>query len=210
MRHRLAIRYAITGDLRFLSHQDTLRLFQRAFARAGVAIRYSEGFNPRPRISLAMPRPVGVESCDELLVIELTSPADPDVVLTHLQAQLPTGITLKSAVQLAMQDRCMPISAEYAMPVDVAMTTSLQRAAGDLMAKTRHVVDRKTTDGQRKKSVDIRAFLREIRLDDGLLIWSQTVCVDGTARVGEVLEAVGLPAADWTHRVVRRKANFRD
>jgi radical SAM-linked protein len=157
-----------------------------------------------------MPRPVGVESRDELLIIELTSPADPIDVSTRLQAQLPEGISVRSAVPLAMQDRCMPISAEYAMPIDAAMTASLQRAAAELMAKARHLVDRKTTDGRRKKSVDIRAFLREVRVEKGMLVWSQTVCVDGTARVNEVLDAVGLPAADWTHRVIRSKAVFRD
>ena len=124
MRHRLAIRYAIKGDLRFLSHQDTLRLFQRAFNRAGIPIRFSEGFNPRPRISIAMPRPVGVESCDELLVIELASWADPDAVAPfvreHAQEMAPDVI--QQHIDLYVN--------EYSLDLDAAAVDKLLGLAG--------------------------------------------------------------------------------
>ena len=57
--------------MRFLSHAETARVLQRACVRAAVPVRYSEGFNPHPRLSLPLPRPVGVESEDELLVVRL-------------------------------------------------------------------------------------------------------------------------------------------
>lgn len=73
---RIAIRFAIRGDLRFLSHQDSMRLFERAAVRAQLPLRWSGGFNPRPRLSLPLPRPVGVAGEDELLVLELEERGD--------------------------------------------------------------------------------------------------------------------------------------
>lgn len=210
MRQRLAIRYAIRGDLRFLSHQDTLRLFQRAFARADIPVRYSEGFNPRPRISIAMPRPVGVESHDELMTIELASPLEIDAVSARLAAQLPEGIQIHQVQALHAQDRRLPREVEYTVDLNGASVASVQARAAELLTSRTHRVERRDPEGRSTKHVDIRAFLINVRVDENRLIWSQTVSIDGTARVGEVLEAVGLPASDWTHRVVRSKAAFRD
>ena len=67
-RCRCALEYTIGGDLRFISHRDTLRLFQRAVARAALPVRFTEGFNPHPRMMIPLPRPVGVASQAETLV----------------------------------------------------------------------------------------------------------------------------------------------
>ncbi|MBX3396237.1 MAG: TIGR03936 family radical SAM-associated protein [Phycisphaerae bacterium] len=210
MRQRLAIRYAIRGDLRFLSHQDTLRLFQRAFARADIPVRYSEGFNPRPRISIAMPRPVGVESHDELMTIELASPLEIDAVSARLAAQLPEGIQIHQVEALHAQDRRLPREVEYTVDLSGASVESVQARAAELLTSQTHRVERRDPEGRCTKHVDIRAFLIDVRVDGNRLVWSQTVSIDGTARVGEVLEAVGLPAPEWTHRAVRSRAAFRD
>jgi hypothetical protein len=75
----LAVRFRIGGALRFLSHAETSRVFQRACARAGIPVKYSAGFNPHPKLSLPLPRSVGVESDDELLVVRLSDePRDVD------------------------------------------------------------------------------------------------------------------------------------
>ncbi len=66
-----AIRFRIGGALRFLSHAETARLWQRACTRAALPVRYSQGFNPHPRMSLPLPRPVGVAADEELLVVKL-------------------------------------------------------------------------------------------------------------------------------------------
>ena len=70
MDERWVFTFSVTGDLRFISHRDTLRLLQRAVARADLPVRFSEGYNPHPRIAIPLPRPVGVASDDEAVVIE--------------------------------------------------------------------------------------------------------------------------------------------
>ena len=60
-----------TGNAVWISHLDLMRLFQRAFKRAGLPLTHTQGFNPRPSVSIALPLSVGVESCCELLDFEL-------------------------------------------------------------------------------------------------------------------------------------------
>ena len=59
------------GNAVWISHLDLMRLFQRAFKRAGLPLTHTQGFNPRPSVSIALPLSVGVESCCELLDFEL-------------------------------------------------------------------------------------------------------------------------------------------
>ena len=60
-----------TGNAVWISHLDLMRLFQRAFKRAGLPLKHSQGYNPRPLVAIAMPLSVGVESVCELLDFEL-------------------------------------------------------------------------------------------------------------------------------------------
>lgn len=60
-----------TGDAIWISHLDLMRLFQRSFKRAGLPLKHTQGFNPRPSVSIALPLSVGVESCCELLDFDL-------------------------------------------------------------------------------------------------------------------------------------------
>ena len=60
-----------TGDAVWMSHLDLMRLFQRAFQRAGLPLTHTQGFNPRPSVSIAMPLSVGVQSVCELLDFDL-------------------------------------------------------------------------------------------------------------------------------------------
>ena len=94
----LVIKFRIGGLLRYLSHAETLRLFERACVRAGINLQYSQGFNPHPRLSLPLPRPVGVDSDDELLTLKVHWELNPGAeqlkeqsIKDALSAQLPEG-----------------------------------------------------------------------------------------------------------------------
>ncbi|MDR1065692.1 MAG: TIGR03936 family radical SAM-associated protein [Oscillospiraceae bacterium] len=80
------------GAAKYISHLDFMRTARRAFIRAGIPLRYSEGFNPHPLMSFALPLSVGQESVCELLDFELAGEMPPDA-LKRLAAALPEGIT---------------------------------------------------------------------------------------------------------------------
>ena len=105
---RLRLRYAKRGRLRFSSHRDFQRAFERALRRAGAPMAYSAGFNPHPRISYANAAPTGAASEAEYLEIALTRRCDPEDLRRTLDAALPTGLDVIEAVEAgpgALADR---------------------------------------------------------------------------------------------------------
>ena len=86
-----------TGKMRFLSHLDLVRLFSRAFRRAGLEVVHSAGFHPMPKISFHAALPVGMESLDESLDVRLHGAVSPEIIRERLNALLPHGISVTSA-----------------------------------------------------------------------------------------------------------------
>lgn len=209
LRHRLAIRYAIEGDLRFISHHDTLRLLERALVRARLPLRYSEGFNPRPRMSVALPRPVGVASSDELVVIEVTEPIETSAAARQLAPRMPEGLSIVSVEALSEGDRRMPDEAHYAAPLAPEQREQVARRAKELLDASEFRVTRTTPGrGAAPKVVDIRRFLLAVDVDEHGVRWRQKVTGAGSARIAEVLEALGLPAGEHLHEVRRERVTY--
>jgi radical SAM-linked protein len=95
---RIRIRYAKRGPLRFTSHRDFARAFERALRRAGVPIAFSQGFTPHPKISYASAAPTGVGSEAEYLEIGLRTEVDPNQLRLALDAALSPGLDVLDAV----------------------------------------------------------------------------------------------------------------
>lgn len=208
MRVRLALRYAVDGDLRFISHHDSLRLFERALVRAGLPVRYSEGFNPRPRLSIVLPRPVGVASQDELVVVQLTAEVDPNEVMSRLSRQVPAGLTLLNAELMAADDERIPREVQYELELKHAPTAAVTERAAEALSKDRLEVVRTSPKADSAKTVDIRQYLVSMAVADGRLRWVQTITPTGTARPQEVLESLGLPSREHLHRLRRVRVEY--
>ena len=204
----LAVRFKVEGSLRFLSHAETLRLFQRACVRAGLALRYSEGFNPHPKLSLPLPRPVGVESDEELLClwVQREPPAEADVpdepagmdhesrIMAALAPQLPQGCELLSVSTPETGASFQPRSATYILPVKQERFSEQLKATAEQVLASEHLPLRRPMDesGLKFKNVDVRSFLKSIKLEDGSIIVECEIRPDGSVRVDELLRLLGL------------------
>ncbi len=98
---RLRVRYAKRDRLRFTSHRDFARAFERALRRAAIPIAYSAGFSPHPKVSYANASPTGVASEAEYLEIGLAERREPDEVRRALDAALPPGLDVLQVVEAA-------------------------------------------------------------------------------------------------------------
>lgn len=203
MRHGIAIRFAVMGDIRFLSHRDMLRLFERAVARASVPIRYSEGFNPRPRLRLPLPRNVSVASDEELLVVELEHAESPDSVLRQLAREMPEGVVLREAFELPPSAKPQPVEVTYHLDLAEPPGDELGQAVHRLMEADRLEVRRALKKGRRTRIIDLRALIVRIDLSNDVLTVTLRISPEGSARPAEVLELLGLDPTETLPRLRR-------
>lgn len=96
---RIRIKFAKRGRMRFLSHRDFSRAFERALMRAGIPMAYSSGFNPHPRISYAGAAPTGSASEAEYVEIAMAEACDPQEICRRIDEVLSDGIDMVSAIE---------------------------------------------------------------------------------------------------------------
>jgi radical SAM-linked protein len=149
---RIRIRYAKRGPLRFTSHRDFARAFERAVRRAGVPIAFSQGFSPHPKISYASAAPTGVASEAEYLEIGLQATVDPAEVRDRLDAALSPGLDVLEAVLAAtgssLADRIDASHWHIELP-EVA-PQRLAEAVAAFLAADEVLVERLTKQGLRR------------------------------------------------------------
>jgi radical SAM-linked protein len=146
---RLRIRYAKRGRLRFTSHRDFSRAFERAVFRARLPMAYSSGFNPHPRISYAGAAPTGSASEAEYLEIALAEVLDPAAVHAALDEAMPDGLDLVEVVEapaVGLTDLLQVSRWRIALPVAPEVA---ERAVAAFLAADEVVVQRMTKKGLR-------------------------------------------------------------
>jgi radical SAM-linked protein len=209
LRYKVAIRYAIVDDLRFISHHDTMRLFERALSRAQLPVKYSQGFNPRPRMSLPLPRPVGVASEAEVLVIELETPLEPAIGLEQLRLQMPAGLQLLEAETLTEGQTLYPERVEYTLPLPAEVQDRVRLSLAALLSADEVWARREVARGREQK-VNIREYLQDAWVAEDGLHWVAKVSNRGTLRPGELVTALELDADEWRHRIRRTRVQWTD
>ena len=199
------VRFRIGGSPRFLSHAETLRVFQRACVRAGLPIRHTEGFNPHPKLSLPLPRPVGVESEDELLSVRVVGEPDTSPIERELASQLPEGCELLSVSIARPGDSFQPRAAAYVLPVcPERLDETLRATVAQVMARESIELQRSMDDsGLRVKTVEVRDFLKSIELDDRGIIVECRISPVGSIRVDEILELLGVSETELSGPIRR-------
>src|SRR5581483_10294396 len=162
---RLRMRYAKRGRLRFTSHRDFSRAFERAIFRARVPMAYSSGFNPHPRISYAGAAPTGAASEAEYVEIMLREVVDPTATMALLDEALPEGLDLVDVVVSeggSLADRLQASS--WRIDID-APAAQIDGAVRGFLGADEVMVERMTKRGLR--TFDARAAVVSLEAVDG-------------------------------------------
>lgn len=128
---KLRIQFHKLGPVRFTSHKDTLRMFQRCFAACGIPVSYSQGYHPHMRLSFAPPLKTGWEGYEEYVDVEVDGP--PGEVRDTCNARLPSGLQINHVYVLS--DRARKIAADIAAVTIMARVhpeDAAGRNAGDV------------------------------------------------------------------------------
>lgn len=159
------MRYAKRGRLRFTSHRDFSRAFERAVFRARIPMAYSSGFNPHPRISYAGASPTGAASEAEYLELALAEVLDPAQVHRDLDESLPPGLDVLTVVQSSGGSLSDLLQASrWRIDVDVPREQA-QRAVEAFLGADEVVVERMTKRGLR--SFDARGAVTSLAVVAG-------------------------------------------
>ncbi len=157
--------YAKRGKLRFTSHRDVARAFERAVRRAGLPMAYSQGYHPHPKISWVGAAPTGAASEAEYVEIGLVKHLDPEMVRAQLDAALPDGLAVLEGVLAGPGALAERIDASaWRIEVRGVDAAQLRKAVDLLLAAPTLLVERLTKDGLR--SLDARAAIASLAVQD--------------------------------------------
>ena len=160
---RLAIRYAKRGRLRFTSHRDFARAFERALRRGGVPMAYSAGFSPHPKISWVGAAPTGVASEAEYVEIGLAEAREPDAVRRDLDEALPPGLDVVTVVEMASKGLADRVEAsQWRIELPGVDPVEASEAVERFLALEEAPVERLMKDGRR--TIDARAAVLGMRV----------------------------------------------
>ncbi len=194
--------------MRYLSHAETMRVFQRACVRAGVKMMYSQGFNPHPRMSLVLPRNVGVESDDEMLCLRIEEGAR-GLDTEALKNELPEGIEIVSVNMSHSKSVPEPNSVRYFIKTKEDCSGNREKEPIEgLLARDKIVVERRIGKGPDTRPVDVRPFLESIIAQPAGFVVDCRVSTTGTIRVDEILGLLKLEVKDLKEPVRRLSIQY--
>ena len=203
-----------TGTAVWMSHLDLMRLFQRSFKRAGLQLSHTNGYNPRPSVSIALPLSVGVESLCELLDFDIVGESVSNVeILQRLNAALVDGVRVLDVYDSGSKIgniaflRCL-ISLCYQQNIDDSAVTAVE----NLFRCDKLLVEKKTKSGIQEQ--DIIPMIRSVNVQRGdnnsVVIDALICCQNPTLNPNQMVLAVEkhLPHLKPVYAKCRREEIF--
>ncbi len=190
---RLRIRYAKRGRLRFVSHRDFARAFERALRRSGVPMAYSAGFSPHPKISYVGAAPTGAASEAEYLEIGLQTQSDPELLRAALDQALPEGLDILEVLPAGLGGLPERIEASHwRIELPSLSVESLSAVVADFLALETAIVERVTKKGLRQLDARAAVISASVQRPGEA---RDRVGLGGAERPGEARDRVGLGGA---------------
>ena len=205
---RMRIVYAVGEAVKYISHLDLLRAWERILRRAGLPLAYSHGFNPHPRLVIAMPLPVGCTGAHEVIDAYMYEALKPAALLEALDGQMPPGLAAVAAAEVELRGPAMPSVIAHAV-----YRIALQGVAyEEVGARARALLARERVEVTfRRKTFDLRPLVGrlEVEAGEGEVALEAVLLRLPSGRIGRpdvLLEALGLAA--YARRVHRARIGF--
>ena len=143
------------GNAIWISHLDLMRLFQRAFKRAGLPLKHTQGFNPRPSVSIALPLSVGVESSCELLDFELEGATVPnEEICDRLNRTLVSGVRVLQVYDEAAKLKHLAyLECDVDLEFDAGIPEGAAEKIRSLFSQENVTVEKKSKNGITEQNI---------------------------------------------------------
>lgn len=196
------IRYTKVGRIRFVSHRDVARLFERAMRKVRLPVAYTEGFSPRPKLSFGLALSVAHESDAEYLDVELRAPAaggapiDLEALPARLTAALPDGITVEAAIAIEPGTASLQqaiVSCDWSIEILGASVPEVADAVARVMAASELPLERIRKG--KPTVADVRPAILQIEVvgptSDGVELAAHLATEAVSLRPAELVRALG-------------------
>ncbi len=205
---RLRVRFSRGEEIKYISHLDLLRLWQRALNRAEIPLAYSEGFNPHPRMSLAAPLALGVTAEAELMDIFLAKWVSPHSFTAAMGRQLPPGIKIEQVFNIALTLPSLQSQVRFA---EYSVGLETEKGRDEIESAINALLDKESIPWQHQRDTgtrhyDLRALIEDLWLADwrqgyGHIMMRLHCDSNGSGRPEQVAAALGLEKyPDAIHR----------
>lgn len=195
---RVRLVYRQEGAARYVSHLDVMRAFERAARRAGLPLAYTQGSNPRPKLTFAAPLAVGTSGCREYMDFELETEMASVEVLDRFRQNLPSGLVPVRVRAVANGPSLMSLvgRTRYVAAGEAPEglnTPVLQVRLAGFLSRREIVIERKSVKGARRKNIRPGIYSLQAHLDGDKLHFSMELKAGsaGNVRPDEVLKALG-------------------
>jgi radical SAM-linked protein len=204
---KVRIRFRKDGDLRWISHHDLMRCFDRLLRRAQIPFQVTAGFNPKPRLIFALALPLGVIGCEELADLELDQELPTEELQSRLAAASPPGLSILSVERISTKASAQVQRLRYWTPIPGREIQGLAERIQALLAASNCWVERQRP---RPRRIDLRPYIHDLRLAGDILEIDLVVTPNGTARPQEILELLGLAALREAGLVIHRNVQIEE
>ncbi len=186
--HNYRLTFSKTDEARFLGHLELVRVFVRAFKRAGIRLAYSQGFHPMPKISFLTALSVGMESLVETMYIETLGRKEPNLFMRSVNGQLPRGIEV-TAIARVLKEKKKDRIKESLFRVTFDGVTPPKEALEAFLEADSFPVVKRSPKGQKK--VDARALVQSMEMVPSHTVTMRISHGPGPElRAGEIVAAV--------------------
>ncbi len=159
---KIRISYSKLGAAKYFGHLELANIFMRAIQRAGIIVKFSEGFHPKPRISFADPLPLGMESESESVYLMVSGNIRPADVMNNLNLQLPEGLLVHNCVLAPSRpDREANNNATYMISLH---SGSFDKKKSDHFFNLPELIITKKNRKGREKKIDLKESVSEIEI----------------------------------------------
>jgi len=196
---RLRVTFAKGEEIKYISHLDMMRLWERVLRRAQVPLAYSMGYNPRPKLALAAPLPVGFASRGEVMDITLSHRISPYSFAKQVALQLPPGLEILSVEEVYPASPSLQSQVCHA---EYEVVVSSRESLAEMRGRLERVLGAESLPWRREREGEAREFdlrplidalwLKGRRDRDYVLGMRLQTDSQATGRPDEVLEAMGL------------------
>lgn len=195
-----------SGNAIWISHLDLMRVFQRAFKRADLSLTHTQGFNPRPSVSIALPMSVGISSFCELLDFDLDGDTvDCEEIKNRLNAVLVEGVHVNTVYQGGRKLRDLSLlSCVSVLEYDNVVPASAKESIESLFNRDTLIVPKKTKSGMQDQNISAMIRRLEVtQVDNSIVLNAMICCQNPTLNPQQLISAVKLHlpqfAPDFAH-----------